>query len=239
MYNLSDEINKYINVKEQNKKQEYDFSALLSDGPPKFYPSSVGFCSRRIVMQMIGLDKPIPDPRIIRIMDNGNSVHERYENYFAEMGILVTPELSLKHEELRISGRSDAIIRIPSDETAYELAIIEIKSSNNNQFNRMVKDGKPKDEHYMQLQLYMYLTGIKKGAILVENKDNQDVWEYWCDYDPELAHQIVDKIRRVNAFVDENLKNENKEKLILPEREFEKTSFECRYCDFKEICWKN
>ncbi|MEK1828880.1 hypothetical protein AAAC51_06965 [Priestia megaterium] len=44
------------------------------------------------------------------IMENGTSFHNRMEDFFEKMGIMVAPELSLKDKELRISGRSDAII---------------------------------------------------------------------------------------------------------------------------------
>src|SRR5690606_19034864 len=76
----------------------------------KFYPSSVGRCKRQVAYQMLGYPgKPISGHNLL-IMENGTSFHNRMENLFKEMGIMIAPELSLRHEELRISGRSDAIV---------------------------------------------------------------------------------------------------------------------------------
>ena len=180
-------------------------------------------------MQMLGYERPDMDPRILRIMDNGTYTHHRYEDLFDKMGIQVEREVVLKDEKLRISGRTDSHIRF-KDENGNEVdALVELKSAKDSQFNRMKQEGEPRADHYDQLQLYMHLTGIHKGVIFVENKDTQDTLEFWVDYDEERANQLVEKIKMINACVDME---------ILPEKEFEITSFECRFCDFRYLCWE-
>lgn len=218
-------LNEYLlEKKKENDGQRAELEKKRRDTKDfKFYPSSIGKCSREIVYAMLGYSKPEIPSRVLRIFDNGDSMHERYQNWFGEMGILISPELPIKDEELGISGRTDALIRIND-----ELVLVELKSSNTRQFERMQKEGLPKEEFSKQLQLYLHLTGIKKGIILIENKNDQSILEFTEDYDNELANELIKKIKDCIWHAKENL---------IPERPFAKTSFECRYCDFNIECW--
>ncbi len=224
---------------------------------PKFYPSSVGKCSRAIVYQMLGYPSEEFKPDFLFILENGNYYHERIENLFKTTGLMIAPELSIKEPNLRISGRSDVIIKnfLPHEssnniiklykplsykeqeankepEVLWEgpdndVIIVELKSINEKGFARVFRYG-AKEEHILQLQLYMYLTGIRVGSLLYENKNNQQLLEFIIPYNDEIVNKIINKIKNVNKHVD----NET-----FPEKEFEKTDFECRYCDYKDICW--
>jgi CRISPR/Cas system-associated exonuclease Cas4 (RecB family) len=161
---------------------------------------------------------------------------------------MIAPELSIFSEELNISGRSDAIVqnylpheksqdiitlKNPAGEVVYEgpeseILIIELKSINQRGFDWVVKKNEQKEEHELQLQLYMYLTGIKQGIVLYENKNKQELAEFPVKYDQKKIDYIVDKIKKINKHVEEN---------TLPPREYVKTDFECRYCDYQDICW--
>lgn len=230
----------------------------------KYYPSSAGKCSRAIVYQMLGYEQKEMEGRILSILENGNYMHSRIEDILEQTGLMVAPELSFEKPEWRISGRSDAVIRnfLPhessnniikltepvykldenkdpvrdeqgnkiklEDKLIYEGAdndvmIVELKSVSDKGFNYT-----PKEEHQLQLQLYMYLTGIKLGILLYENKNTQELKEFHFEYDEKKAQRVVNQIIYVNDHVD------RKE---LPIREYEKTDFNCRYCNFKHYCW--
>lgn len=227
---LSTLIDGYLVDTEQKKN---DTRMLSVAGNPdhiaKFYPSGIGYCARKLVYQNVFIVRGEISPVFARIMECGNSMHTRYEKWFEEMGILVVPELPIKDTELRISGRTDAIIRYPVGGGKSKLVIVELKSAKDSKFKRMAETGEPLPENIQQLQLYMHMTGIHNGVILVENKDTQALWEYWAEYDEELAGRLIEKIRVVNACNDQG---------TLPEKEYAKTSFECRYCDYREECWK-
>lgn len=213
-----------------------------------FSPSSIGFCSRKIVYQMSGYPVPELNPRVLAIFENGHSFHNRMEHFFDMAGILIAPELSINDEELNISGRTDAVIRNinskdyqataditlvdTSGEVVYsgpnnEVALVELKSINNKGYNRVVSHG-PKEEHIAQLQLYMHLLNIPQGLLYYENKDNQESIEYWFTYDPALIKKLIAKIKNVNDHVDKG---------TIPAREGTRSSYSCNYCDFKDICW--
>lgn len=223
--------------------------------PCKFYPSSVGKCLRAIVYQMQGYESKGMEGRILLILENGTYFHERIEKLFGATGTLIVPELPIRRPELRLSGRSDAVIKnilphTPSEniiklhaevlkpdntepelELVYEgpdndVILVELKSISDSGFNYLSKGAK--EAHIMQLQLYMHLTGIKQGCLLYENKNNQEMKEFFIGYDPVMSQKIIEKIIAANKHVDD---------VTLPEREYQRTDFECRYCDFREICW--
>lgn len=251
--------------------QENQIKRVEAGRTGKFYPSSVGECKRKIAYQMMGYPgKPINGQSLL-VMENGTSFHNRMEEIFGRMDIMIAPELSLKHADLRISGRSDAIIHNflrqedevdgdiiqlyrpapkveppePVDgeepeiqpeslpELVYEgpennVLIVEFKSIKSKGYNDYVPKTKPKKEHEMQLQLYFFLTGIKKGMVYYENKDTQEQKYFIVEYNQVLIDSIIEDIQYVIACIDKG---------ELPEREFQPTEVKCRYCDFRDICY--
>lgn len=219
---LSPLIDAYLTTREQDGEIRTTIS-----------PSLVGYCSRRIAMSMLQYPSRPSTPTELSVFDAGDSMHERYQKYFAEMGVLVVKELSLNPESrnprtarlcrhYRIRGRLDAIIRIKK-----ELYIVELKSARESSYLRMMADG-PYMPYRDQLQLYMYLTGIGRGIILVENKNDQRRLEFDEEINRHRVAFLLKKISRINRHV---------LSLTLPEREHEKNSFECRYCEFADHCW--
>ena len=75
--------------------------------------------------------------------------HERIQNYLLEMNLLICDEVPLLNEEYNIQGHTDGFLDLPED----EVAILEIKSINDNQFNQL-KDAK--EEHKKQGLIYLY-----------------------------------------------------------------------------------
>lgn len=247
------------------ENQEGQIKRYESGRTGKFYPSSVGQCKRKIAYQMMGYPgKPINGKSLL-VMENGTSFHNRMEDIFGRMNIMIAPELSLKHAELRISGRSDAIIwnflkkedepagdiiqlyRPKKDgsgkdlkddngdtipELVYEgpqndVMIVEFKSIKSKGYNDYIPKTKPKKEHEMQLQLYFYLTGIRKGLVYYENKDNQEQKYYIVEYNQGIIDTIISDIRYIIECIDKG---------ELPEREYQPTEISCRYCDYRDIC---
>lgn len=254
--NLVDMLHQYLIEEDQkNQQKRYDEGRI-----GKFYPSSVGSCKRKVAYQMMGYPGKPKQGRSVLILDNGTYFHERMEKYYEEMGILVAPELKLKDAELRISGRSDAIIynfmketegpiegdewiklykpayNEEGNETGEELVyegwasdvlIVEFKSAKDKSYEDYTPKTKPQKKHEMQLQLYFYLTGIRAGMVYYENKNTQDHKYYYVEYNQAMVDEIINDIKFVIEHIDKG---------TLPEREFQPTSFECRYCDFRDIC---
>lgn len=112
-------------------------------------PSQAGKCNRAnyyMRMQYEG-DGGI-DPRTQRIFDNGTYTHERLQTYLLDMELLHMDEVPLINDEYHIQGHTDGFINLGD-----EVAILEIKSINDNQFNQL-KDAK--EEHKCQGLIYLF-----------------------------------------------------------------------------------
>jgi CRISPR/Cas system-associated exonuclease Cas4 (RecB family) len=200
---------------------------------------------------MSGYPQPELDPKVLSIFENGHSFHNRMEHLFGKAGILIAPELPIKNAEMNISGRTDAVVRNPNkglykdthlitlldfdnniifEGPNNEVALVELKSINNKGFNKVNNDNHPKEEHIQQLQLYMFLSGIRQGVVFYENKDTQATAEFWIEYDEKLVEKLIAKIKNINTHVAAK---------TLPEREGTRSSYKCNYCDFKDICWND
>lgn len=254
--NLVDMVHRFMAEEDQaNQQKRYDEGRV-----GKFYPSSVGACKRKVAYQMMGYPGKPKEGRMALILDNGTYFHHRMEALFERMGIMIAPELKLKDEKLRISGRSDAIIWnfmkkegdvFPDDkvialykpiyneegteigeELVYEglasdVLIVEFKSAKEKSYEDYTPKNKPQKKHEMQLQLYFYLTGIRAGMVYYENKNTQDQKYYYVTYNESIVNEIISDINFVIHHIDAG---------TLPEREFQPTSFDCRYCDYRDIC---
>lgn len=217
----------------------------------KFYPSSVGKCMRQNVYQMMGYIGIVDNPQNISVLENGNYFHLRMEKMFEEMGILIAPELSIRSAELNISGRSDAIIWNPKrnlEEPDGELitlispdgkviydgpenyvSIVEFKSIKDSKFHKLTKKN-PLPEHEKQLQLYFELTGITNGYIYYENKNSQAVRIYEVYKNQEIIDEVIKEIKETVGYA---------ERGELPERPYNPSDIQCRFCNFRNICFPN
>lgn len=112
-------------------------------------PSQAGKCNRaNYYMRMQYEGDGTIDPRTQRIFDNGTYTHERLQAYLIDMGLLIMDEVPLLNEKYNIQGHTDGFLDLDG-----EVAILEIKSINDNGFNSL-KDAK--DEHKCQGLIYLY-----------------------------------------------------------------------------------
>lgn len=112
-------------------------------------PSQAGKCNRaNYYMRMQYDNDGTIDPRTQRIFDNGTYTHERLQCYLIEMGLLLMDEVPIINDEYNIQGHTDGFLGLED-----EVAILEIKSINDNQFGQL-RDAK--EEHKKQGLIYLY-----------------------------------------------------------------------------------
>ena len=112
-------------------------------------PSQAGKCNRaNYYMRMQYEGDGSVDPRTQRIFDNGTYTHERLQTYLLDMELLHMDEVPLINDEYHIQGHTDGFINLGD-----EVAILEIKSINDNQFSQL-KDAK--EEHKCQGLIYLF-----------------------------------------------------------------------------------
>lgn len=188
----------------------------------KLHPSTIGYCERKGVFDMLMLPIVPQQARIQRVFDNGHKLHERFEQLFEDMGILIEAEKTIELDE--ISGRTDAWIKIDGKDY-----LVELKSASQFSFDWMLKKNAPKKEHVEQLMLYLHLANIQKGIILVENKDNQQLLEFHISYDPFVAMDLIYRVNRRIGFAKE------RKAPPIPQGKTPACS-ECGYCSYAFYC---
>jgi predicted nucleic acid-binding Zn-ribbon protein len=96
---------------------------------------------------------------------------------------------------LKLNGHIDGILSLPGKKET----IIDFKTANGKRFLYAMK--KPFDDHIKQLQIYMMLSGIKRGVILYINKQELSLKdalvEHWIDYDAEYVEKVKNDIHKL------------------------------------------
>ena len=155
-----------------------------------FHPSSLHKSAKELYHHYIEGDNSTDfEPRIKRIFDNGHAVHERLQTYLEKAGILLQAEAPIENKEYEIIGHTDGILEIKGVK-----GILEIKSMNANTFYSTYD---PKPEHLIQVNIYMFCTGIERACLLYECKDDQALKEFYVKQDRAILDPILEKIRYV------------------------------------------
>jgi len=145
-----------------------------------------------------------------KVFDNGDSVHERYARYFAEMGVLVASEIDINANDI-VKGRLDCIIT--DGEKNY---IVEIKSMNLWSFQKLTE---PLNSHIFQLQFYLYFSNLENGMILYENKNTQINKIFPVKLDKPLVESKLKELTELKEMIDNDIEPEQ-EKLSVDELEY-------------------
>jgi hypothetical protein len=163
----------------------------------KLSPTYIIKCERQAVYKLKGVPQETSrDFKSRLIVLEGDSVHKKYVDLFREMGILVDSEKFISHPNFPFLGFVDAIVKI--DDVPY---IVEIKSINKEGFGRL---NKPYEEHVLQVKMYMLILKIDKSIIFYENKDTQDLKEFYVELNSEFESWFNEKMNRILNYFKEN-----------------------------------
>jgi len=186
-----------------------------------FYITDAGKCPRAIFFKFKKAPREEMEPRVLRMFDHGDHIHQLIMKPLLSIREIhvVASEVNIPPQEL-ITGRADAII---SD--GKEQYVLDIKSMNGMIFNNLAQ---PKEENVSQLQLYLHFFKISKGILLYVNKDTQELKEFPVNYDSNLAKSLLNQLADLKTKINSN---------IIPQRLPDwPENWQCRYCQFKEIC---
>lgn len=189
-----------------------------------FHPSMHQVCPRWWYLMFRGVEvSPNIPSRIYRIFDNGHSMHERYQSYFKEMGILIGREVPVRlSEPVPVVGSADAII----DWGGHKL--VELKSISPDAFQYRRVYNKPKDQHVEQAQVYMYALKLDSGFIIYEEKGSQEILIFDIKRDDNLIEKRLKRWSDIYKFIRDD---------VLPERPYKRESTHCKECDIANYCW--
>ena len=187
-FNLEKEVNNFI--LEERLKQVEQREEKYGSGRGGFFVTDAGKCPRQVFYDFkVPEKRESPDAHSIRRMDVGNYIEKRWEHYFTEMGLLTSSQNSVNTKNAPevpfvMYGRFDFKI---ADHEGLEY-IVELKNVNTWGFKATQQEGRPKLDHYYQLQLYMWMTGIHRGWLIYEDKNDQSTEYFYIEYDPRVVH---------------------------------------------------
>jgi hypothetical protein len=221
--------------------------------------SMLHMCERKLVYQALDYPKTEHDPKLLVTFGLGTQFHEFVQSTLVSAGVLTNCEEEVSCPELFLKGHMDGKTCIDEENNVIKIpksgpnAIFEFKTMNNDMFSSLLFKDAPKPEHVLQVNTYMHLSGFDKAVILYSNKNGtlprslladerykfflkeKDAYclDFVVDYKPSLWNFVVEKLTRVNKFID-NCEGKPKEEHELPPKL--ETYSECNSCQFKPIC---
>lgn len=189
-------------------------------GQDKFYITDSSKCPRALYFKFKKYPKKDPEPRALRIFDNGDYTHMRIVNVLFGLGIIRAVEIKIPPQEI-IAGRADAIIDI--DGKPY---VLEIKSIASYKFQRLQE---PESDHIKQIQLYMHYFKIPDGILLYEDKDKQTLQDFFVKYDPFVTQEVLNNFKKLKTQISQD---------VLPDIPSDIESWRCDYCEYSDECMK-
>ncbi len=195
------------------------------------------FCLRQQVLSLLfkmdqGAELSV---KALQIFAAGSSIHEKWQNMLAACTNeknnsikLIKNEARSYNEEYEIYFTPDSIVEIDG-----QLYIVEYKSMNTFSYKSAIKSSNPHPSARKQSQLYMFLTGIGKAIILIEDKNTQDFMTYVQKFNYKEVLPYVDRLNEVKEAKKEYLKTNN-----LPDRccKNSKDKRACN-CSMKSACF--
>jgi hypothetical protein len=164
--------------------------------------------------------------RTNRIFETGHRLEETIiEDLRDNDYVICVRQLGVTDETGHVQGHIDGIINI-----AGQACLLEIKTANESNFNKLVKHGVKiaKLPYYMQMQAYMNKLNIRKGLFLAYNKNDCSYYTELVDFNPGMAKDIDRAF--FSILTDEQIPDK-----ISPDPD----DFECSWCSFKQVCHFN
>ncbi len=145
-------------------------------------------------------------------------------------------ELGFVDEETLLGGHVDAVLDLTKISNGVEDVdthlIVDFKSISSLGFQSLAS---PKADHVSQLNIYMYFTGLHAAKLLYENKNNQEIKEFFIERNEE---DIAAKIQAAKNLKNIVTKTNSKGERTLPARAHKRNnSKECVECSFRSHCW--
>lgn len=204
------------------------------------------FCVRQQVLslffkQLQGEQLPV---NTVRIFEEGNAVHEKWQRLFIRAGYAKAKTLDRTRfdDEYLMSFTPDIVCKIPE---FYDGAMVgEIKSMNSFSFKKQYEHTSGKK----QLYLYMYelikqakLKGnwngkdYLKGFVLMDSKNDQEFKICVYDYDIGMVETYIDRLEEIK-YHKEIFMNDGK--MVKRPKDCDTPTCKlCEKCPMRDACW--
>jgi len=145
--------------------------------------------------------------------------------------LLEYEEIQVEDKEFNFKGHCDGVIELEKgdEKTRFVIDFKTVKAEKFSLISTMSK--KPDTEYVAQINIYMWLLGIKQGIIFYEEKNSHQTLEFVLHYDEELVEEIKKSAKLLLSSIKKNQIPK------VPER-YAKTRKPCTYCGYKNLCFK-
>lgn len=163
------------------------------------------------IMQMRERSYPVG---LKRIFEQGTNIGAKWQRLFIRGGMGIKENMDIPREVKRygLVYTPDAIVNISGKDY-----VVEIKSQNSNGF----QTSSSHPGGIKQLKLYMHFTGIRRGFVLVENKDTQD-------FKVLVETNIDESDKHVEKYIDFLEKARKAKKKAIRDRKIPKCNGTCK-----------
>ena len=191
------------------------------------------FCVRQQVLSLIyrQLQGEQINVRLMRIFEQGNAIHEKWQRMFIRAGYSKANDLDVTqfNKKFKISFTPDIICEIPEFHDGKMIG--EIKSVNTFQFQHMTRH----PSAWKQCQWYMYLTGIHKGFVLSEDKNTQEFKLEVYDFDQSIVDPFIDRAEEIKYYYKRVM---TEHKMVKRPTDAKKPDCKrCQSCPMRNACW--
>lgn len=195
-----------------------------------FAPSGLGYsgsCPRYWYYAFNGAEFVYDtDAKAMANMNAGSDAGKRLADLLDKAGILVSSEQEARLQDPPIFGYIDAVVKWKGEEIP-----VEIKTTKTETWQSRANNNTVPGYQLVQLLIYMYVMGKKRGFFLTENKNTHDIFILpirMTDENLALVERIFEWMRLVKKNADDGK---------LPKRPFTKSSMQCKGCPVKKKCW--
>ena len=182
-------------------------------------------CERKIWMTFRWAKQEEFPGRILRLFERGQNEEAQIVKWLRGIGFKMT-----KTEEdqmfidlgCHVGGSIDGI-----GDYEGEQYVVEMKTHSKKSFEKLIKEKvkESKFMHYVQMQTYMYGTGIMKALYFAVCKDDDRIYTEVVEFDPEVAEKYIERGQRL-ATQDE----------LPPPISNDPSWWECKFCHLHEFC---
>jgi len=133
-------------------------------------------------------------------------------------------EIYVYNEEYQIGGHPDGIL-----DTSPDKSLFELKTINDNGFTSLSFNG-PREGYLMQVNLYMWMLGLKKCYLVYLNKNTSEMKEFVLSPDEDMLSKAKLKARELIDALDNG---------TVPERTVcnKKSDFRAKSCSMAKLCF--
>lgn len=213
-------------IEDRNSEDRYGLhaSAIIA--------SDDQFCYRAQLLSLFyrqnqGQQLPV---KLLKIFAQGNAMHEKWYKLFRKAGIDVAIERTLWLEDYDLSFTIDALLNLFNEEY-----VCDVKSQSTFAFKK--QKGHPSGEKQVNFYLWALskYTGIphKKGFVLVDSKDDQEIKVVPVKYDKEKVKPYVYRLKTIQEMKHDFIVNHE-----VPKRKC--SNPDCKLassCFMRDACW--